>query len=105
MDDLFREILAAPADGLLESPTALKQTGALPEMIDWQESSAEMQRLLDMLPDVRQTGSGLTDGAHLQDDASKLEFPSALDLQLGGGWEETDNGLLMSAMPPSVGVF
>ena len=63
MDDLFREILApspllssAPLPlgvaGKVSAPAHAAVTPLAAPMIDW-EGEAEMQRLLDMLPDVR----------------------------------------------------
>ncbi len=49
--------------------------------LDW-EAEAEMQRLLDMLPDVQ---SDMNPRVDLNIDS--VEFPSALDLELGmDGW-------------------
>ncbi len=55
-------------------------TPALPE-IDW-ESEVEMQRLLAMLPMVQPDAAPLDTGAGAYQD----DFPSALDIELGG-WD------------------
>ncbi|KAI0775819.1 hypothetical protein BD413DRAFT_531789 [Trametes elegans] len=110
MDDLFREILApspvspqaslpiVPAPPAAHSPArsrsqsvseiklspapaaAVTEAPALPE-INW-ESEVEMQRLLAMLPVVQQDAEPVDAGAVAGD------FPSALDLELGG-WDLT----------------
>lgn len=95
MEDLFREILA-PSPILSSAPMpiiALEDTAQLAPtptgaqvasvspaspMIDW-EGEAEMQRLLEMLPNIATDASG-----DVPSDA--IDFPSALDLGLHG-WE------------------
>ena len=47
------------------------------ETVDW-EGEAEMQRLLDMLPTVQPE-----DNANVDVDLDTVDFPSALDLELG----------------------
>lgn len=94
MEDLFREILA-PSPLLSSAPVPIgitiedapqpPSTGApvvsaspAPPMIDW-EGEAEMQRLLEMLPDVATDVNG-------DAPSDAIDFPSALDLGLNG-WE------------------
>jgi hypothetical protein len=102
MEDLFREILASPSvpstsltldsvppaiyqAQVAEESTTMATTSTASSMttethldMDW-ISQAEIQRLLDILPDV-QTDVNPT--------VETIEFPSALDLGLGGtGWE------------------
>jgi hypothetical protein len=105
MENLFREILAPtppmPSTSLpldtsastecfkqtpLSSPTAVVN-------LDW--DSEGMQRLLDMLPNV-QSSNGVDNGLN---SANAVDFPSALDLELGGmGWE-------MDTCTAGIGVF
>ena len=96
MEDLFREILApspsmptTPIPSVNEGPAepAAAPTGAqvaaqpLPEAtLDW-EGEAEMQRLLDMLPDVQQNVN-----QRIELNIDTVDFPSALDLDLGA-WD------------------
>ncbi|OCH93758.1 hypothetical protein OBBRIDRAFT_823917 [Obba rivulosa] len=105
MDDLFREILAAspaPASASLPAcaptlPAERSPTGpvaAPPSRQGWSDE-AEMQRLLNMLPDVRRDAAvGAVDlGLDLDfnldmDQNAGIDFPSALDLNLEfGTWE------------------
>lgn len=93
MEDLFREILApspllsatplpigAPSEVVPARPTSTAGLTQVPEpMIDW-EGEAEMQRLLDMLPDVAQDTT--TDASALDAD----DFPGVLELGLPG-WD------------------
>jgi hypothetical protein len=91
MEDLFREILAPspslpttslPLDphlilrqitssAIVSAPSMMTDETDVP--VDW-ASEAEMQRILNMLPSVHS-------------DAVVDDYPSALDLELGGGWE------------------
>jgi len=111
MEDLFREILApspllssAPmpigitiedAGQPTSTPTGAQITSAAPAepMIDW-EGEAEMQRLLEMLPNVTTDMSG-----DVPSDA--IDFPSALDLGLNG-W---DLQLTSPAAPSAIASF
>lgn len=109
MDDLFREILA-PSPLLSSTPLPLgtiqvasQSTTASPEaqrvalaepMIDW-EGEAEMQRLLDMLPDVASS----VDSPELLADVQ--DFPSSLDLGLSA-W---DLALMSPAVPAGIAAF
>lgn len=113
MEKLLREILAPsptlpsatlPATSTNEAATQLptSSTGSptitkLSETVDW-EGEAEMQRLLDMLPDVQTESNGI-----VEIDLEVNDFPSTLDLELG----DWDMGSF--TQPPSstslVGVF
>jgi len=95
MEDLLHEILAPsptlpsaslPDGSSSEVTSQLQPSSSGAEVIkaltetslDW-EGEAEMQRLLDMLPDVQpEVSTGL--------DVDTVEFPSALDLELSG-WD------------------
>lgn len=90
MEDLFREILAPPSP--TPAPAALPLASERPEMmmtaaddavVDW-ESEVEMQRLLDMLPNIQSTGSGscLMDE---QGPALGQEFDLESEWDLGAG--------------------
>lgn len=110
MEDLFREILA-PSPILTSTPMPIialedaaqpapapagaqvASVSPAPPMIDW-EGEAEMQRLLEMLPDVATDMSG-----DMPSDA--IDFPSALDLGLHG-W---DLSLTSPIAPSAVAVF
>lgn len=106
MDDLFREILApspllssAPLPlgvaGKVSTPAHAAVTPLAAPMIDW-EGEAEMQRLLDMLPDVR---------PDMKTDAlvDAPDFPSALDLGLSG-WD-MNMALTSPTVPTAVAAF
>jgi len=61
--------------------------------LDW--DSEGMQRLLDMLPNVQPSGGVNNELVNVD----AVEFPSALDLELGGmGWE-------METSTAGIGVF
>jgi len=61
--------------------------------LDW--DSEGMQRLLDMLPNVQFLNGLNNESVNVE----AVEFPSALDLELGGmGWE-------MEASTAGIGVF
>jgi hypothetical protein len=104
MEDFLREILVPsptlPSSVLppcTDSADPLSQTSTLPPLVDvgvdW-DSEVEMQRLLDMLPNVQSTDP--------KNDISMVDFPLALDFDdTNGGWA-TDHGFLSSL---SVGVF
>ncbi|KAL6298364.1 hypothetical protein BKA93DRAFT_754207 [Sparassis latifolia] len=101
MADLFREILA-PSPVLAQAPlpdpapvaTAAPQTQAAPSLTaDW--TGGEMQRLLDMCA-MQSVGADGDEGAK---DEPMVDFPSALDLELGG-WDPS-----WAFAPPEVGVF
>jgi len=94
MEDLFREILAPPTPS--QAPAALPpslDTGAAMMMmstesktaatassvVDW-ESEAEMQRLLDMLPEIQSSSGSLS----TMDDS--LSASSGLDFDLESEW-------------------
>jgi len=105
MEDLFREILASPSSPLSstsltldsvppavfqqtethEDSTTMAATSAAASSMttetlnmDW-IAKVEIQRLLDMLPDVQ---------SDVNPTVEAVEFPSALDLELSGtGWE------------------
>lgn len=85
MEDLFREILTSPLPAARtlphDPPAAVALAGER-----W-EGEAEMQRLLDMLPDVRPAGDA-------EDGLAALEM---------GCWEMEDGVLSQSAS--AVGVF
>jgi hypothetical protein len=113
MEDLFREILAPsptsptaslPLDTLTSSPTQFQITSApapsaapaqmmmtttTEGTVDW-ESEAEMQRLLDMLPDVQ---SSFLDGH---------DTHVALDFNLKSEWDLERSTAIMG---PGIGVF
>ncbi|KII87971.1 hypothetical protein PLICRDRAFT_176720 [Plicaturopsis crispa FD-325 SS-3] len=74
---LFREILVTPTSTVFETtaPAGVSGDGA-----EWESDEAEMQRLLDMLPDVQSRLSA-------EEEASFVDFPSALDLEVGGCWD------------------
>ena len=102
MENLFREILApsptipaAPLPPALAAETTVATPAAAPVVpsalsdasLDW-EGEAEMQRLLDMLPDVQ-----------TEINIDSVDFPSALELDLGS-W---NMGSTASALP--IGAF
>ena len=99
MENLFREILApSPTIPATPLPTALTAEtssaaapvvpSALPDAsLDW-EGEAEMQRLLDMLPDVQP-----------EINIDSVDFPSALELDLGS-WN-----MGSTTAPISIGAF
>jgi hypothetical protein len=97
MENFLREILA-PSPVL--SPTALpvntssEESSRSPSLtetsLDW-EGEQEMQRLLNMLPDVQ------PDMKTLELNFDAVDFPSSLDLELNG-WD------LGSIQPPLVNV-
>ncbi len=68
------------------------------ETVDW-EGEAEMQRLLDMLPSVQPDQDAIVDI-----DLDIVDFPSALDLELGE-WDMGDFTQPPSTNTSLVGVF
>ena len=109
MENLFREILApSPTIPATPLPTALTAEtssaaapvvpSALPDAsLDW-EGEAEMQRLLDMLPDVQPDGT-----QRIELNVDSVDFPSALDLDLCA-WNMAST-VPPPSLPTSVGVF
>jgi hypothetical protein len=116
MDDLFREILAPdspsmsssaslPLDSaLFEIPVATSSLASSATVEDvrlhW-ESEVEMQRLLDMLPNVQSLGgNALNNDNNEMINVHGVDFPSALDLELGSGagWD-------MESGSAGIGVF
>ncbi|EMD37651.1 hypothetical protein CERSUDRAFT_114298 [Gelatoporia subvermispora B] len=120
MDDILREILAAsPASASTPLPACAPATvtqeraparpvAALPARQGWGDE-AEMQRLLDMLPDVTDTPAGAfdfgLDSLDLGPDQNMgVDFPSALDLNMElGAWEPS--ALAPAPAGSAVGVF
>ncbi|KAF7796653.1 hypothetical protein EIP86_007836 [Pleurotus ostreatoroseus] len=107
MEDLFREILApspalppTPMPALPEEPAVAALTARVTPPagapLDW-EGEAEMQRLLDMLPDVQ---PDVTLNRRIELNTS-ADFPSALDLDICA-WDMGSSSL---SSAPSVGVF
>jgi len=106
MEDLLREILAPsptlspsalPLDSPITTASLLYSEASTPSTVgelDW-ESEVGMQRLLDMLPNVQSM-----DVNH-SDMVEAVDFPSALDMELGGGWD-VENFISSSS---SIGVF
>jgi hypothetical protein len=103
LEDLFREILApspsVPSTSLPLDTSAtaelFKQIPSSPEVVNLDWDSEGMQRLLEMLPNI-QSANGVNNEMV---GADAVDFPSALDLELGGmGWE-------MDTCTSSIGVF
>lgn len=113
MEDLFREILTTSPtlptspipSGIHEEPAeqstpAGAQVAAQPlpgATLDW-EGEAEMQRLLDMLPDVQPDGT-----QRIELNVDTVDFPSALELDLCA-WN-MGSSVPPPSLPTSVGVF
>lgn len=87
----IRQAVSTTPAGASPSVT-IPTTGAA----DW-EGHAEMQRLLDMLPNVQPDA-----GAGMDSNADALAFPSALDLELDG-WDLDGN--LGVPLGQEIGVF
>lgn len=96
MEDLFREILAPPSPAQAHSALPLpldtgaemmmmstesKTAAAASSGVDW-ESEAEMQRLLDMLPDIQSASGSLS----TMDDGLRASH-SGLDFDLESEWD------------------
>ncbi|KZT10818.1 uncharacterized protein LAESUDRAFT_711263 [Laetiporus sulphureus 93-53] len=129
MEDLLREILApsptlpsaslpdstlpnlasqlpttGPTEALHSSLSAMSTSAAgapssvvtpTLEAVGWEEAQVEMQRLLDMLPNVQSDAGAETS-------VNAVDFPSALDLDVGG-WDLA--GVLDAPLGQEVGAF
>ena len=99
MEDLFREILAPPSPAqattalplpldsraeMMMMSTESKTAATGSSAVDW-ESEVEMQRLLDMLPDIQSSSGSLSAMDDSLSASSGLEFDLESEWSMGAG--------------------
>ncbi|KAF7985049.1 hypothetical protein HWV62_8891 [Athelia sp. TMB] len=99
MEDLFREILAPPSPAqattslplpldsraeMMMMSTESKTAATGSSVVDW-ESEVEMQRLLDMLPDIQSSSGSLSTMDDSLSASSGLEFDLESEWSMGAG--------------------